>query len=260
MTGAGSVVVLVLLEWTVGLVAVSAWCQTWGVVRRGFFRINAWIDVALASLAVLSLRATEGAAAGASMPLTYTTAALAVVYLAVQYSRSDVPGAVAGFAAGATGCGALVAAAGLVAGWPLWLGSLALLSGAALTGGVTVGMLLGHWYLNQPGLKPWALARTTVLTLAAAGASALLGLVAYGRLSTASTPGAALGLPFGSSFGFAFYLTWLVLVVFTAAVAAGARRCVAIRSIQSATGLYYVALLTTGVAEFLVRYLMVNAT
>jgi hypothetical protein len=46
----------------------------------------------------------------------------------------------------------------------------------------------------------------------------------------------------------------------TAAVVWMARRCVRIRSIQSATGLYYVALLTAGVAEFLVRYLMVNAS
>jgi hypothetical protein len=39
-----------------------------------------------------------------------------------------------------------------------------------------------------------------------------------------------------------------------------ARRCVKIRSIQSATGLYYVAILTAGVSEFLVRYLMINAS
>jgi hypothetical protein len=39
-----------------------------------------------------------------------------------------------------------------------------------------------------------------------------------------------------------------------------ARRCIQIRSIQSATGLYYVAILTAGVAEFVLRYLMVNAS
>jgi hypothetical protein len=56
-----------------------------------------------------------------------------------------------------------------------------------------------------------------------------------------------------------FFIVWLVLLGFTGAVVWGARRCVKIRSIQSATGLYYVALLTAGVSEFLVRYLMVNA-
>jgi hypothetical protein len=47
--------------------------------------------------------------------------------------------------------------------------------------------------------------------------------------------------------------------VFTGVVSWMARRCVRIRSIQSATGLFYVAILTAGVSEFLVRYLMVNA-
>jgi hypothetical protein len=47
--------------------------------------------------------------------------------------------------------------------------------------------------------------------------------------------------------------------VFTGAVVWMARRCIQIRSIQSATGLYYVAILTAGVAEFVLRYLMLNA-
>jgi hypothetical protein len=48
-------------------------------------------------------------------------------------------------------------------------------------------------------------------------------------------------------------------VAFTGAIVWMARRCIQIRSIQSATGLYYVAILTAGVAEFVLRYLMVNA-
>jgi hypothetical protein len=119
--------------------------------------------------------------------------------------------------------------------------------------------LLGHWYLNQPGLKPWALARLTALTLGAVAASGATGLFAAGRLSDAATDGAVLGLPgFGQSFGIAFFLLWLVLIAFTGVLVWMARRCVQIRSIQSATGLYYVALLTAGVSEFVVRYLMVH--
>ena len=251
---------LVLLEWTVGLTGISAWSQSWSVIRRGYFRINAWTAVVLAVLSVVTYRAAGGGTGGTATVLVYATAALTAVYLAVQSARTDAPGTIAGYAAAAVGSAALVTAAGSIERWPVWLGALELLSGAALTGAVTNGMLLGHWYLNQPGLKTWALARMTGLTLAACGAAGLLGLAAYGRLSSAETPGAVLGLPFGRSFGAAFYLTWVLLVAFTGAVALGARRCVAIRSIQSATGLYYVALLTAGVAEFLVRYLMVNAS
>ena len=71
---------------------------------------------------------------------------------------------------------------------------------------------------------------------------------------------AALGLAgFGESFGVAFFVVWLGLIALTGVVSAMARRCVTIRSIQSATGLFYVALLTAVVSEFLVRYLMLNA-
>jgi hypothetical protein len=80
------------------------------------------------------------------------------------------------------------------------------------------------------------------------------------RLAGASTEGAVLGLPgFGESFGAIFFAVWLSLVGFTGVVVWMARRCVALRSIQSATGLYYVALLTAASSEFLVRYLMVNS-
>jgi hypothetical protein len=84
---------------------------------------------------------------------------------------------------------------------------------------------------------------------------------AASELANASTEGAVLGLPgFGESFSLAFYLVWIALLGLTGAVVWAARRCVSLRSIQSATGLLYVAVLSAGVSEFLVRYLMVNAT
>ncbi len=43
-------------------------------------------------------------------------------------------------------------AAGIDAGSPAWLSVLRLLVGAAFLGAVTDAMLLGHWYLVQPGL------------------------------------------------------------------------------------------------------------
>jgi hypothetical protein len=248
-----------MLEWTVGWLGAAAWTQWWGVVRRGHFRILGWGAIALAVLTLVSLRSAAGDSDSA---LTATIALLgaAVLYLAAQYLRTDVPGAVVGTVATGVGVVALWYTAELL-DWSRAAALPQLLVGATLLGGVTNGMLLGHWYLNQPGLKPWALARLTVLTLAAVAASAGAGLAASPRLSDASTSGAVLGIPgFGDSFGLAFFLIWLALIVFTGVVVWMARRCVAIRSIQSATGLYYVALLTAGVSEFMVRYLMVNAT
>jgi hypothetical protein len=214
------------------------------------------------SLALLSGRAALDGVAGAG-PFESALIALVIaclLYALVQYSRSEVAGAAVGVAAAIVGAASLALAAGLLASGPGALGAFQLLAGAALLGAVTNGMLLGHWYLNQPGLQPWALARLTTLSLVAVLASGALGLLATGSLAGASTGGAVLGLPgFGESLGVAFYLVWLTLVILTGVVILLARRCVKIRSIQSATGLYYVAILTAGVAAFVVRYLMVNA-
>ena len=261
MSAAGLVVAFVLLEWAAGLVATAAWTQSWSVIRRGHFRIIAWISVVLAALAVLADRSVvQTARHGTGQVVVVAFAVSVLVYLVVQYSRTDVPGMVVGYVSGAVGAAALVMGAALVLGWPQYLAVLELLAGAALLGSVTNGMLLGHWYLNQPGLKPWALARLTDVSLAATAAAAIAGVAATGRLTSASTAGALLGLDgFGASFALGFYLVWLALLATTAAVVWMARRCVKIRSIQSATGLYYVALLTAGVSEFLVRYLMVGS-
>ncbi len=260
MNGAGAVTAIVLLEATAGLTAGAAWTQSWTIVRRGHFRIVGWLAVALGVLAVLTAR---DALAGESVAwaLVIATSAGAALYLLAQYARSEVPAVVVGGAAGVAGIAALVCLALLVEEWPAALAAAALVTGMLMLGAVINGMLLGHWYLNQPGLKPWALARLTTFAVAAVVAAVVLGVVGAGLLAGAQTPGATLGLSGpGESFGTAFFFVWLGLALLTGGVCLGARRCVAIRSIQSATGLLYVALLTAAVAEFLVRYLMLNAT
>lgn len=258
MSGAGAVVALVLLEWTAGWVAVAAWTQSWAVIRRGHFRITAWAALTLGVLTALAFRSTgEGGVQGRFVVGFVAAVAL---YAAVQYSRTDVPGSVMGAVAGTAGALVLVLSAGLIAGWPQPLAAVQLIAGAALLGAVSNGMMLGHWYLNQPGLKTWALARLTLLCVVATILSGAAGALGAGRLAGATTAGAAFGLPgAGDSFGRAFFVVWAVLLAFTGVVVLAARRCVAIRSIQSATGLLYVAILSAGVAEFVVRYLMVNA-
>ena len=263
MNGAETVLALVLLEWTTGWVGAAAWSQSWNEVRRGHFRITAYIVAVLGVMTVLANRGgfSPSGEADAQALAVGVLAAACVVYLAAQFFTSDKPGWVTGGVAALVGVVALVLSGGLIEGWPAALAAIELIAGAALLGAVTNGMMLGHWYLNQPGLKPWALARLTQLALVSAAATGVLGLVAVGRLADATTEGAVLGLPgFGESFGLIFYFVWLTLLGFTALAVWGARRCIKIKSIQSATGLYYVALLTAGVSEFLVRYLMVNAT
>jgi hypothetical protein len=264
VTGAGAVVALVLIEWTAGLAGAASWTQSWSVVRRGHFRIVAWSTVIFGVLALLANGAgssAEGIDAELQRSLVWGLALAGGLYVASQYARSDIVGTIAGGLVAAAGVLALLLSGSLIDGSDQLAAFAHLVAGALLLGAVTNGMLLGHWYLNQPGLKPWALGRLTTLALLATAVSGVLGLLSVEPLATASTEGAVLGLPgFGEDFGAVFFLIWVALLGFTGAVVWMARRCVKIRSIQSATGLYYVALLTAGVSEFLVRYLMVNAT
>ena len=263
MSGASAVVALVLVQWTGGWIAAAAWSQSWGEIKRGHFRITAWITAVLGVLAFLADRAAVGGLGERAALQRGTVLALVVVaiaYLAVQYSRTDVPAVVVGAVGGVVGVAALVFSSGLLKGWPVLLATVHLIGGMVLLGAVMNGMMLGHWYLNQPGLKPAALARLTKLALGAAAFSFAMGALTAAKLAGAPTEDAVLGLPgFGASFGLVFFVSWLVLLAFTAAVLWAAWRCVKIRSIQSATGLFYVAVLSAGVAEFIVRYLMVNA-
>jgi hypothetical protein len=252
-----------MLELATGWLAAAGWTQSWKIVRRGHFRILAWVGIALSLIAYFSVNAaltTNDVAPGARRGLAIALVVASVVYLLVQYSRTDLPGTVVGLAAGAIGAAALVCMSSLIHGWPTALAAIELLVGAAFLGSITTGMMLGHWYLNQPGLKPSALQKLTDVGLAASVASGIGGLVAAPLLADASTEGAVLGIQgFGESFSLVFYIVWLSLLVFTGGVVWAARKCIKIRSIQSATGLFYVALLSSGVTEFLVRYLMVNA-
>jgi hypothetical protein len=262
VTGAGAVTALVLLEWTVGWVAVAAWSQSWDVITRGHFRITAWggllLGVAAGYAVFLALQGLTDTSI--TKGLVLGGAVLLVGFLAVQYSNTDLPGVVVGSLVGLFGLYLLFDISAHIDGWHQVLAWSHLTVGALVLGGVTNGMMLGHWYLNQPGLKPWALARLTMLSLVACGASLVFGLATVSTLASASTDGAAMGIQgFGQDFGVFFYGIWIALVAFTGAIVWMARRCIQIRSIQSATGLYYVAILTAGVAEFVLRYLMVNA-
>ena len=259
MSGPAAVVALVLLEWTTGLAAGSAWTQSWTVVRRGHFRIVAWTVLILAILAALAARTLDISATEETLVIVLVIGA--ALHVALQYTRWETVAVIAGYAVSVAGAVCLIVVGGSIGGWGQLSAALALIVGALLVGAVTNGMLLGHWYLNQPGLKPWALGRLTNAALGATAVSLVAGAMAAGSLTSATTEGAVLGLPgFGDSFALVFFGICGALVVFTGAVVWAARRCIKIRSIQSATGLYYVALLTAGVSEFLVRYLMVNAS
>ena len=107
------------------------------------------------------------------------------------------------------------------------------ISGALFLGGVTVEMMLGHWYLVDPTLPRWALRR---LALAGAGGAVVdfvvllfLGVFPWSAGDTAV--------------GLGFVLLAVTTVILMAAVG-GALREEGYAGVMAATGLSYLALLT----------------
>jgi hypothetical protein len=125
---------------------------------------------------------------------------------------------------------------------PLVLRSLAIVTSGLVLGITMAAMLLGHWYLNAPGMELAPLRRL----LTAAGAA----LVAQALLS-------GFGLAAEGSSQSEFSVTWLLFVILrwsfgligVAALLWMARETLKIPNTQSATGILYVAVIGAFVGE-----------
>jgi hypothetical protein len=168
-----------------------------------------------------------------------------------------------------TGLLAAATAAGMVAtaidGWiasegrgPEWIFGIDALAGAALIGSVTVGMLLGHWYLVRTRLDVSHLltfARLFGFALAARALLLLLGLVGAGLVSPAGL-GSFLRQT-AIDRGFFFWQRVFFGILGPMAFAYMVRETARLKSTQSATGLLYIAVIFVVYGEFLARYLTV---
>jgi hypothetical protein len=119
-------------------------------------------------------------------------------------------------------------------------GFIPALSATAALGGVTGEMVLGHWYLVDPRLPRW-----TLRSLAYAG---IIGLVADSLVV------AIAGLPGGGA-TIAYWVLAVTSVVLMAGVL-GSLKYPAYSGVMAATGLSYLAVLTTLGAVFLGRVLV----
>ena len=138
------------------------------------------------------------------------------------------------------------------------------LSGGLVTGSVTMAMVLGHYYLNIPGLPSRHLERLTLLCMAALGARSVIlgtnlaihrsawlplaGLLAGGDVAadTALDPFAAVLLLLQILAGILVPLVFCLM----------AWRSATIASTQSATGILYVALIVVMMGELAGRSLV----
>jgi hypothetical protein len=227
----------------VGLVLTPA-----AIVPAGFFRVNLLVVLGLATAASLVARGV----AGTSLVWMLAAAAALVAWL----------GSVAWLGerrqAGLWFCGAtallLAAAAALVATTPggePGTGAAVTAAGAALLSGLVSGlavhaMLLGHWYLNAPGMRVDALRRVIDFALAAWGLQ-----LAWSGVSLATG-----GWPGGGATATALLsLRWLAGLVGLPILLVMARKTLDIPNTQSATGILYVACLAAILGELTAQLL-----
>jgi len=219
------------------------------IVPAGFFRVNLLVVLGLATAAAL----VGGSIAADGWIWPAATAAAVTAWLgsvAWLGERTRAGRLFCGLTAALLAAATIATAgqaAGLAAGPAIgsgggvaWPAAAALVSG--LVTGLTVhAMLLGHWYLNAPGMRVDALRRMIDAALAAWGlqlAVSLATLAAAGGLAATGTTETAL-----------LALRWLAGLVGLPILLVMARQTLAIPNTQSATGILYVACLAAILGE-----------
>lgn len=131
-------------------------------------------------------------------------------------------------------------AAGIDAGSPAWLSVLRLVVGAAFLGAVTDAMLLGHWYLVQPGLSRSSLLELVRWTLALWPFEVAVMLIPTGMASVLS---GSIDDGYGGILGW-MWATCAVTTIGLVVVTRAALRERQYSAVMAATGLLYLAILT----------------
>jgi len=181
-------------------------------------------------------------------------ALLSLPYALLTVRESRLPSLVAGGAASLAGLAAVALLAQVFA-LPTWgyVGTLlAFVVGGLVVGAVSMGMVLGHWYLVTPRLPERPLREMTFFLLLAMGAQALLIIPALVLprdtiANAVNTP--ILENPFfwmrvGGGLAFPMLLAWM------------AYDSSGVRAMQSATGLLYIAMALVLSGEVLAKGLL----
>ncbi len=206
---------LILLTWAAGLALVAGAVSMQRIVGAGFN----WLAAGVAALIGLPGVFATGA--------WWARAGLVFLLVGLIWGHNR---SFAGLLYLIGGLAFLVEAA-------LFSGVVSALTATVALGGVTGEMMLGHWYLVDPRLP-----RSALRNLAVTG---IVGLIAEAGFEFALGTGLSGG-------GLGFWILLVTSIVLMAAVI-GALRYPAYSGVMAATGLSYLALLTTLGAVFVGR-------
>lgn len=213
-------------------------------ISRGYYRSTVWVLWPLMLALALVLP-------GALKTVGLAAAGLYLAYLLSVYSQRPLLEWVTG-AAGSVASILLIALGGLGACDPACaFGLFHALLGALVLGGVTHGMILGHWYLNQARMPIEPLKEQTWLIIGLLVVSGAAGVISRPRLLEGGVPAGLLVYTPD-----AYWWTWLLILGTTGVLMGMVRVTVRDRSTQSATGLLYIATLTALAGQFLIDLLV----
>ena len=143
-------------------------------------------------------------------------------------------------------------AAGIDAGSPVWLSVARTIVGALFLGAISDAMLLGHWYLVQPGLARGPLLELVRATAIVWPLEVALLLVPTGMVSVLN---GSIDDGYGGILGW----TWITCAVTTLGLLAVTRAALKERqysAVMAATGLLYLAILTAFGTDLVARALL----
>ena len=253
MTGVAGVMALVLAEAVAGATLFLWVGPLWTEVKRGFFKLLGSILTVLAILTWLSTDAAVVARFSSGDALRATTAAAGaatLVWTALLFLRQQPAARIVGWLSVPAWLAVLVWMGG-AGRQSLPLAVFQLAAGAALLGASTDGLLLGHWYLTDRKLPRRPIDRMTTILLISVAAAAVA-VISAGFTGVESSTAINPLLTAGA------LAPWIALgmVVATALIAVvirAALRGERASAVQSATGFYYLAVVTAFTAEVAVK-------
>jgi len=254
VTGVAGVLALVLAETVAGAAGFTWISPLWNETKRSYFTLwsmlatllFAWPAWFAASSGALAGDAAGGWVTGLSLAVAVLGTATAVAFLLRQPTVGRIVGIVS--VAVSFAVLAVMAATGRQ-GYAVSLFQLA--AGAAFLGAAYDGLFLGHWYLTDRKLTRRPIDRATLALIVATGVE----LVAITTSGFGGTPSSAQLNPLLTAGALAPWIaigmaaaTLLIAVVVRAAL-----RSERASAVQSATGFYYLAVVTAFTAEIAVK-------
>ncbi len=253
MTGVAGVLALVLAETVAGAATLTWVSPLWNETKRSYFTLWSVLTALLFAWPTWFAASSGAVAADTGRRVTALAFAVAVVGTAAAGAfllRQPVFGRILGIVSVPVSLAALAVMA--ATGREGFLVSLFQLgAGALFLGAAYDGLFLGHWYLTDRKLTRRPIGRATVVLILASGVE----IVAIATSGFGGTPSSAQLNPLLTAGALAPWIaigmaaaTLLIAVVVRAALR-GERAS----AVQSATGFYYLAVVTAFTAEIAVK-------